>query len=198
MPDKRIPPERPVSKSLIPQLPPLRPKQEKFVQGYAESGNASEAAREAGYSPRTAHKMGSENLQKPVVQHALQIVRRTYAEEAGIRAVDVLRLVFGIAALDPIHLLDEDGNPLPLNQMPPEVRKAIQGVDIVPMSVRGEGDTMVTRYAYRYKLADKNSALDKLMRNLGMYEKDNQQQSGGIKQLMDAIHQQGNRIPLKP
>lgn len=43
----------------------LTPKQKAFADAYIETGNASEAARRAGYSARTAAKIGSENLQKP-------------------------------------------------------------------------------------------------------------------------------------
>lgn len=43
----------------------LTPKQKAFADVYIETGNASEAARRAGYSARTAAKIGSENLQKP-------------------------------------------------------------------------------------------------------------------------------------
>jgi phage terminase small subunit len=49
----------------------LTPKQEAFVDAYIETGNASEAARQAGYSPRTASRSGQENMQKPVIQQAI-------------------------------------------------------------------------------------------------------------------------------
>lgn len=45
----------------------LTPKQKKFCEWYIKTGNASEAAKKAGYSEKTAPRMGSENLQKPVI-----------------------------------------------------------------------------------------------------------------------------------
>lgn len=42
----------------------LTPKQKAFADAYIETGNASEAARRAGYSEKTAKQMGSENLSK--------------------------------------------------------------------------------------------------------------------------------------
>ena len=48
----------------------LTVKQRKFVEAY--EGNASEAARIAGYSPKTAFRMGQENMQKPAILQALQ------------------------------------------------------------------------------------------------------------------------------
>lgn len=40
-------------------------RQRKFAEWYIELGNAAEAARRAGYSPRTANRIASENLSKP-------------------------------------------------------------------------------------------------------------------------------------
>lgn len=50
----------------------LTVKQRRFIDYYIQSGNASEAARKAGYSPKTAYSMGVENLRKPQVQSAIQ------------------------------------------------------------------------------------------------------------------------------
>ena len=50
----------------------LTVKQRRFIDYYIQSGNASEAARKAGYSPKTAYSMGVENLRKPQVQAAIQ------------------------------------------------------------------------------------------------------------------------------
>lgn len=40
----------------------LTPKQKKFAEYYIKCGNASEAARKVGYSPKTADSIGRENL----------------------------------------------------------------------------------------------------------------------------------------
>lgn len=46
----------------------LTRKEEAFIRYYCETLNASEAARRAGYSPKTARQIGSENLSKPVIK----------------------------------------------------------------------------------------------------------------------------------
>ena len=43
----------------------LTPKQKAFCQSYAGNGNATESARLAGYSEKTAKEIGAENLTKP-------------------------------------------------------------------------------------------------------------------------------------
>ncbi len=45
----------------------MTPKQKKFCEYYLQSGNAAEAARKAGYSPKTADAIGRENLRKPTI-----------------------------------------------------------------------------------------------------------------------------------
>lgn len=45
----------------------LTPKQKAFADEYLKCGNAAEAARNAGYSERTAAVIGNENLKKPNV-----------------------------------------------------------------------------------------------------------------------------------
>lgn len=43
------------------------PKQQKFCEEYAASGNATQSAIAAGYSPKTAYSIGEENLRKPEI-----------------------------------------------------------------------------------------------------------------------------------
>lgn len=45
----------------------LTPKQKAFADYYLEKGNATEAAKLAGYSEKTAYAMGAENLRKPQI-----------------------------------------------------------------------------------------------------------------------------------
>lgn len=46
----------------------LTPKQKKFCEYYIQSGNATDAARKAGYSKKSAEAIGLENLGKPVIK----------------------------------------------------------------------------------------------------------------------------------
>lgn len=48
-------------------------KQQKFCDFYLETGNASEAARLAGYSEKTANRIATENLSKPVIKEYMKL-----------------------------------------------------------------------------------------------------------------------------
>lgn len=66
----------------------LTDKQEMFIEKYLISFNATQAALEAGYSPKTARSIGAENLTKPDIAEAIsQHLRETAmsADEALMR-----------------------------------------------------------------------------------------------------------------
>lgn len=50
----------------------MTPKQRKFCDEYLISGNATDAAIKAGYSPKTAKQTGSENLSKPDLKQYIE------------------------------------------------------------------------------------------------------------------------------
>ena len=69
----------------------LTPRQRAFAEYYIECGNASEAARKAGYSAKTASRTGSENLQKPDISDYIAGRMRAQSEAQVASADEVLR-----------------------------------------------------------------------------------------------------------
>jgi phage terminase small subunit len=63
-------------------------KQKKFCEFYVGSGNASEAARLAGYSEKTARATGAENLTKPDVQEYINSLTKSMSDERIATAVE--------------------------------------------------------------------------------------------------------------
>ena len=69
----------------------LTPKQKAFADYYIACGNASEAARKAGYSHKTAGVIGEENLKKPEIFAYIQ-ERMAQQDAARVASADeVLR-----------------------------------------------------------------------------------------------------------
>lgn len=68
----------------------LTARQEKFVHAYNRLGNATKAAKEAGYSERTAHAQGGRLLHKAEIASAIARARKTAANGAGVTAQWVL------------------------------------------------------------------------------------------------------------
>ena len=68
----------------------LTPKQARFVEEYLVDLNATQAAIRAGYSARTANRIGPENLSKPVIAEAIQIAQLARSERTQITVDKVL------------------------------------------------------------------------------------------------------------
>ena len=62
----------------------LTPRQQRFADAYVLTGNASEAAREAGYSERTARQQGSRLLSNVAVSAAIAERQAVHAQELGV------------------------------------------------------------------------------------------------------------------
>lgn len=69
----------------------LTDKQEKFCYEYVLHLNATRAAINAGYSPRTAGVIGFENLKKPNIQERISHMQENLAETAQISALRIAK-----------------------------------------------------------------------------------------------------------
>ena len=101
----------------------LSARQEKFVEHYAICSNATEAARLAGYSAKTARVIGSENLLKPAIKEAVEGRQRVFAQELRITKGDVLAGLLN--ALDDAILLGEDAGRYP--ELAGRPRRSLEG-----------------------------------------------------------------------
>lgn len=68
----------------------LTERQKRFVDAYVETGNASEAARRAGYRGKNADVIGPENLVKPGIKAAIEARLKTLEEKRVADAREVL------------------------------------------------------------------------------------------------------------
>lgn len=71
-------------------MPKLTIKQQKFIDYYIETGNVTESAKRAGYSPKSAAVTGGETLKKPYIQAALQARLKELESERVASAQEVL------------------------------------------------------------------------------------------------------------
>lgn len=71
----------------------LTEKQRRFVDYYIETGNASEAARRAGYSEKTAGWIGQENLQKPTIKAAVDARLKELEDKRIAKADEVMQFL---------------------------------------------------------------------------------------------------------
>ncbi|MDQ0150577.1 terminase small subunit [Eubacterium multiforme] len=69
----------------------LTPKQKAFADYYIELGNATEAARRAGYSNKTAAVIGTENLIKPNIKQYIDKRLKKIEDERIAKGEEVLQ-----------------------------------------------------------------------------------------------------------
>lgn len=62
----------------------LKERQEKFCQAYLISRNATSAAKEAGYSERSAYNQGYELLKRPEIQRRLKELEEEYSTDVDV------------------------------------------------------------------------------------------------------------------
>lgn len=72
-------------------------KQQRFVDEYIISGNATQAAIKAGYSKKTANRIATENLSKPVIKTAIDQRNAEIQSEKTMDMQEVMELLASIA-----------------------------------------------------------------------------------------------------
>ena len=81
-------------------------KQKKFVEGVIQHGNASKAARDAGYSERSARVLACRNLKRPDIQGQI----RSRIESAQIDTNEIIGTLISHMRADIGNLLADDGS----------------------------------------------------------------------------------------
>lgn len=72
-------------------------KQQRFVDEYIISGNATQAAIKAGYSKKTANRIATENLSKPVIKTAIDQRNAEIQSEKTMDMQEVMERLASIA-----------------------------------------------------------------------------------------------------
>lgn len=182
------------SKTLAPGRQLTR-KQELFVDAYIESYSLAAAARKAGMSDGHARAL----INTPRIRQAILARRRQLLDEAKLSTLDVIQQVARMAFVDPRRIIGPDGNLVPFHELPDDVAFAIQSVeaDVTMEEVETpDGIEYRPHTTYKVKFADRNSAADKLMRHLGLYEKDNRQRNP-LSDLLEMVAERNRSLPVR-
>lgn len=135
-------------------------------------------------SKKVCEAMGCEYLHHPYTKAYLQEKTDAVASEADITQERVLKEVARIGLFDARKLFDSRGNPLPITELDDDVAAAITGIKVRELPIGDDGKVATIT---EYKIADKNSALEKLMKFLGAYEKDNAQKAKTLAELIAEV-----------
>lgn len=175
-PERRKPPPDAREEYDISTLPgdsSLTMKQRIFILEYLRDFNATRAATAAGYSKKTAHMMGFENLRNPKIQHEIDQVKSDLVDGLGLSVQRVVLEYMKIAFADisdyvtfgqkevPVMgmfgpVQDEDGNPMmqDINYVEFKESDEIDGTVVSQVKMGKDGASI--------KLYDKLAALKQL------------------------------------
>lgn len=146
----------------------LTPKQAAFVREYLIDLNATQASIRAGYSERTAHSQGPRLLDNVGVAAAIKEAMTSRASAVQITAERVLLEVARLAMYDPRKFFNSSGELLGIHDLDDDTAAALAGMDVMELP-DGAGSVK------KIKLVDKGPNLERLMKHLGLYERDNGQ-----------------------
>lgn len=143
----------------------LNPKQAIFVREYLIDKNATKAAIRAGYSAKTADRIGPELLGNSCVKDAVNRALIKQQERTEVTADRVLRELAAIAFADTRKLYREDGSIKSPGELDDRTASALAGID----TEERDGEDGCRAYTRKVKQWDKVKALELLGKHLGLY-----------------------------
>ena len=131
----------------------LTKRQESFINEYLQCKNASEAARRAGYSKKSAASIGSENLRKPEISSE---INARFAS-ACMSADEVLARLSDFARADmrEFVIVDKQGNPIGFDLRPGKPLYLIKKASVTDKGVTVElhdAQTALVKIGERHRL----------------------------------------------
>lgn len=148
----------------------LTPKQLLFCKEYLIDLNGTQAAIRAGYSKKTAEVQASTLLRNPKVKNYVQKLMDKRSDRIEITADRVLQEIAKIAFNNIQDYIDEGNVIKDLKSIPKDHAASVESIKIIETEWEGGSKTSTS-----FKLHSKDSALEKLARHLGIFEKDNNQ-----------------------
>ena len=151
-----------------------------FVEQYKRNGgNGKDAAIAAGYARKCANRQAYILLQRPDVKALIEKRNQEIISEAeretGLSIQNTLRELARMVHVDPRRFMNDKGGLKDISELDDECAAALASIDVFEeYAGRGE-DRELIGYTKRIKFWDKNAAIDKAMKHLGLFKADNQQ-----------------------
>lgn len=151
----------------------LSEKQQAFIREYTKDWNGTQAAIRAGYAPRTANEQASRMLANVNIADAVAREKARLIGEAGITAERIMKELAALAFAQMPDFMEwgDDGQMRlkPSSQLSDMQAAAISQITENEKYIKalGKGEKLMSRER-SIKLHDKLSAIEKLMKHMGM------------------------------
>jgi phage terminase small subunit len=166
----------------------ITPKQQAFALAYIELQNCSAAYRTAyntaNMKPKTVHEAASRLLKNSKVAARIAELTAPAILAAGLSLERTLREVARVAYSDLGRYYRADGTMKPIVEWDDDMRAAVAHLETedttVQITTEGKTTTSTAARVKKLKFWDKNAAIDKAIRHLGLYERDNAHHSENL------------------
>lgn len=168
----------------------LTPKQERFIAAYLVNPNATQAAIEAGYSKKTAHVIGQENLTKPAIASVIKAKQQKLADKYEVTAERVIRELALIGFANMMDYMTVEGSDarVDFSKLDRDQAAAIQEITVETVGVSTEDKPAIVRT--KFKLASKQGALELLGKHLSLFDSAGDE---ALKEGLAALLQEGRK-----
>ncbi len=158
----------------------LTPQREAFALAVAGGMTQADAYRKAypaskKWKDDSVHNKASALMRDAQVAARVAALKAAVAQETTMERVVIIREIARLATSDPRRIMDEKGRVRLLNEMDEDTARSIASCKIDEYG------------RIEYKFWDKNSALDKAAKMLGLYELDNKQKTDPLTALMGRL-----------
>jgi phage terminase small subunit len=151
----------------------LTPKQEEFCRQFLLDLNSTQAAIRAGYSPKTAEKIGWENQKKPEIKARIDELRLVQQDRTRISVDWIIKKLANIAGFELNQIGNFDGEKMvfkPEADWSKGARTAVSSIKQTLTTRRTQNGDEFTTSVIELKIESKQSALDSLAKHYGMYD----------------------------
>ncbi|MBK6972666.1 MAG: terminase small subunit [Sterolibacteriaceae bacterium] len=185
MPDVATPRERRISARI-----------HAFVDAYVLTLNSARAARVAGYAPKASAVRGAELLRRPDVQQAIKMRQAELARRYAVEVENTIATLAAMAFFDPLDFFDDNGRLRNLGDVPLRARMALSGFKVRRVVV---DKSAPPEEIIEIRFLDRGTNVERLMKHLGLFEKDNRQDKpDAIAELLAYVAAHGAPLAVRP
>lgn len=162
----------------------LTKKQEAFAVAIAKGEKHIDAYRSAydaeRMSPEAISVEASRLLARPNVSLRIDQLRGPALRKAEITVERTLQEIARLSYFDPRKLYRDDGELKRPDEWDDETAAGVASVEVLEQFDGKGEDRKLSGYTKKLKIWDKNAALEKAMKHLGLYERDNAQRAENL------------------
>lgn len=120
-----------------------------------------------------ASKASLKNLENnPSIREDIKARYQQRYGELGLRAFRLTNELTKLSFSDARQLFDEDGNLLPVHELPDHIAASIASIDVVKKVITSNDSEDVIQYTHKIRLHDKVKAIQALQKQLGLIAPD--------------------------